>query len=193
MSPSLRITVSLCLLLLLSACGTTPKGNTQAIHSDFVPAGSLRVAQVFYVATRAEFVSGGDPTAYNAVRASGIADEDLVDGTIVAARIYCCGGPTRESSSEYANRRVLYVPKHLKLQSGDFVEFKVGRPSVNDDGGRPNTVIRVVAKQGDQPERCWWDPRNDRLWGRVVYCDWMSAAGWVKQGGISPAWHKPAP
>lgn len=192
MSTPLRITASLCLLLLVSACGTTPTGQTQAIHSDFVPAGSLRVAQVFFVATRAEFVSGGDPTAYNAVRASGISDDDLVDGTIVAARIYCCGGPTRESSSEYANRRVLYVPKHLKLESGDFVEFKVGRPSVNDDGGRPNTVIRVVAKQGDRPESCWWDPRNDRLWLRVVYCDWMSKEGWVKQGGINPAWHKPA-
>lgn len=88
--------------------------------------------------------------------------------------------------------RVLHVPRPLKLELGDFVEFKVGRPPENDDGGRLNTVTRVVAKQGDKLESCWWDPRNDRLWQRVVYCDWMSKEGWVKQGGVSPAWYKPA-
>jgi hypothetical protein len=124
---------------------------------------------------------------YKTILAAGIADSDLTDGSMVQVRIYCCGGP-----AEYRNSLFLYVPKPLKLEREDFVEFKVGRSPEKNDGGRLNTVTRVVAKQGDKPESCWWDPRNDKLWQRVAYCDWMSKEGWVKQGGVSPAWYKPA-
>lgn len=187
MSTPLRITASSCLLFLVSGCGTTPTG-----YSDYVPAESLRVGEVIYVATRAQIVSPSEAGAYKAIRASGIADSDLVDGSIVFVRIYCCGGYSEKSRRDNADSRVLYVPKSPKLELGDFVEYKVGRPPENNDGGRFNTVTRVVAKQGDKPESCWWDPRNPRLWQRVAYCEWMSKEGWVKQGGISPAWYKPA-
>ena len=188
MSTPLRITLSLCLLFLVSGCATGP----HRYYSDFVPAESLHVGQVFHVHTRADFVSASEAAAYNVIRAGGVADSDLVDGSMVQARIYCCGGLSKASSAEYASSLMLYVPNGLKLELGDFVEFKVGRPPENDVGGRLNTVTRVVAKQGDKPERCWWDPRNDKLWLRVAYCEWMSKEGWVKQGGINPAWHKPA-
>ncbi len=190
MSTPLRINAFLWSLFLVSGCGTAPKGA--GLYSDFVPTESLRVAQVFYVATRAELDHPREAEAYKAIRAAGIADSDLVDGSVVMARIYCCGGPSKQSSAEYADARVLHVPKPIKLELGDFVEFRVGRQPENNDGGRLNTVTRVVAKQGDNPESCWWDPRNDKLWLRVAYCEWMSTEGWVKQGGMSPAWYKPA-
>ena len=61
------------------------------------------------------------------------------------------------------------------------------------DGGRINTVTRVVSKRGEDPASCWWDPRNDSLWMRVPFCEWMPKEGWIKQGGTSPAWLKPGP
>lgn len=173
MSTPLRIIALLCLLFLVSGCMTTPP----RFHADVVPAGSLRVAQVTHVATRAQLVNPGEALAYKTIRAAGIADSDLVDGSVVMARIYCCGGLSKEQSSEFQDRRVLYVPKDLTAEVGDFVEIKVGRPPANGDGGRLNTVTRVVAKKGDKPESCWWDPRNEKLWLRVPYCEWMSKEG----------------
>jgi hypothetical protein len=174
------------LILFVPACSTQPL----RIQSDVVPAGSLRVAQVVLIAKREDVLK---VEAYKGILAAGVADSDLVDGSVVMARIYCCGGITQEMSAEHSNRRMLYVPKDLKVELADFVEVKVGRPPGNGDGGSLNTVTRVVAKQGDKPESCWWDPRDDKLWLRVPYCEWMSKEGWVKQGGISPAWYRPAP
>jgi len=174
------------LLPFLPACATPPL----RIQSDFVPTGSLRVAQVIMIAQREDILKS---EAYKNIIAAGVADSDLVDGSLAMARVYCCGGMTKELSSEYANRRMLYVPKDLRVGLGDFVEVKVGRPPENGDSGRLNTVTRVVAKYGDKPETCWWDPRDDKLWLRVPYCEWMPKEGWVKQGGTNPAWFKPAP
>jgi hypothetical protein len=183
--PRITLTVFLALLF-LPACSTPPL----RIHSDVVPTGSLRVAQVIAIAKR-EDISKLD--AYKAILAAGIADSDLVDGSVVMARIYCCGGPTLELSAEYSNRRMLYVPKDLRVGVEDFVEVKVGRPPEHGDGGRLNIATRVVAKHLDRPETCWWEPRNEKLWLRVPYCEWMPKEGWVKQGGISPAWFKATP
>ena len=181
MSTPLRITVSLCSLFLVSGCGTGP----HRYYSDVVPADSLRVAQVSHLFARADFVSPSAAEGYKTIRAAGIADSDLVDGSMVQVRLFCCGGPDQGTL-------IVYVPKPLKVESGDFVEIKVGRLPAKDDAPRLNTVTRVVGNQADKPESCWWDPRNDRLWQRVTYCDWMEKEGWVKQGGTTPAWFKPA-
>jgi hypothetical protein len=158
------------------------------IQSDDVPAGSLRVAQVIGIAKRADILK---LEAYKTILAAGVSDSDLVDGSILMSRIYCCGGPTQEISSEYVHRRMLYVPKHMDIGLGDFVEVRVGRPPEQGDNGRLHTVTRIVAKYGAQPEACWWDPKNDKLWLRIAYCEWMPKEGWVKQGGLNPAWYKP--
>ena len=171
--------------LFFAACSTPPL----RIQSDDVPSGSLRVAQVMAIAKRQEIL-GSD--TYREIIAAGIADADINDGSVVIARIYCCGGITKELSSERLSARILYVPQGKKVESGDFVEVKVGRPPEHGDGGRLNTVTRVVAKYGDKPEVCWWEPRDPRLWLRYPYCEWMPREGWVKQEGISPAWFKPA-
>ncbi len=185
MSTPFRIIILvITLLTFLPACSTPPL----RIQSDVVPVGSLRVAQVAGIASREDILKAD---IYKSIIAVGIPDADLVDGSVVITRIYCCGGMTQELSSEYLNRTMLYVPKGLKVSLGDFVEVKVGRPPEHGDNGRINTVTRVVAKYGEKQESCWWDPRNDKLWLRVPYCEWMPKEGWIKQDGINPAWFKP--
>ena len=108
---------------------------------------------------------------YEAVKTTGISDADIVDGTVVAVRIFCCGGITKQSSSEVSNSLFLYVPKDVEVGIGDIVEFLVGHVA---EGGTPaliNSVTRVVQKSGKDEGTCWWDPKNDRLWLRVLYCD----------------------
>ena len=173
-------------LVMLTACSSPPL----RIQSGDVPAASLRVAQVIAVANRQDIVN---TEAYKAIIAAGVADADIQDGSVVMMRIYCCGGMSQELSSEFVHRKMAYVPKGMKLEPGDFVEIKVGRPPERGDGGRLNTVIRVVGTRTDSRESCWWEPKNDKLWLRVPYCDWMPAEGWVKQGGLNPAWFKPVP
>jgi len=183
--PYLQKVLAALSVTLIAACSAPPL----RIQSDLVPAGSLRVAQVMHITKRAEITNSD---MYKSIIATGISDSELIDGSVVVARIYCCGGISDELSSEFRHRRMLYVPKSIKVELGDFVEVKVGRPPENGDSGLLNMVTRVVAKQGESHESCWWDPNNPRLWLRVPYCEWMPKEGWVSQGGLYPAWYKPA-
>ena len=185
MASQYRIVALLMSLTSLTSCSAPPL----RIQSDDVPPGSLRVSQVIAIAQREQI---RQLDAYQGIIAAGIPDSDLVDGSVVMARIYCCGGPTEETSAEYTGRRMLYVPRGLTVELDDFVEVRVGRPPEHGDGGRLNTVTRVVARKNDQAKHCWWEPKNDKLWLRTPYCEWMPQEGWVKQGGLSPAWFKPA-
>jgi hypothetical protein len=176
-------------LFILTSCSTPLR-----IQSDFVPVGSLRVAQVMAIAKRTEIVQMKE--VYNAIIASGVNDSEIVDGSVVVARVYCCGGISEDFSSEVVNARMLFIPRGLNVARGDMVEVRTGRPPKNEDAGLLNTVTRVVEKYEENKNiwNCWWDPKNDRLWLRVLYCNWMLKEGWVKQGGTYPAWFKaPAP
>ena len=86
---------------------------------------------------------------------------------------------------------MLYVPKGLNVALDDIVEVRVGRPPEKGDAGLLNIVTRIVQRYEAGKEDCWWDPKNDRLWLRVLYCDWMPREGWIEQGGLDPAWYKP--
>jgi hypothetical protein len=179
------------LFLFLALLAVTGCSNNLRIHSDFVPAGSLRLAQVMVLGKRAEIVQARP--LFDAILASGIPDSEIVDGSVVMARIFCCGGLTDNLSSEKVNSLILYVPKEVTVARGDIVEVRVGRPPEKGDAGKVHLVTRVVQKYGGNEERCWWDPKDDRLWLRVLYCDWMPHEGWIKQGGTNPAWYKLAP
>lgn len=172
---------------LLNACATPPPRT----HADLVPAGSLRVGQVIQAGTRDEILGAAELMVQ--LRASGVTDDEIVDGSVIVARIYCCGGVSKEMSAEYEERRVMFVPNGQQAAQGDFVEYRVGIPPSPGEVGRFNTLTRVVARYGDVAAGCWWEPKDDRLWLRVAYCDWMEKEGWIKQGGISPAWFKPTP
>jgi len=173
----------------LASCATYSSQSEWRIQSDVVPVGSLRLAQVMSVGRRSDVVES--PDLYRILEASGIDDSDIVDGSIIVARIYCCGGLTEKSSSEVHEARGIYVPRNLHVDVGDIVEMRVGRPPQNGDRGLLNSVTRVVMKRGQDDSSCWWDPRDDRLWLRILYCSWMPEQGWTKQGGIHPAWFKP--
>jgi hypothetical protein len=158
-------------------------------YEDYVPAGSLHLSQVIAVATRDQIVKMKQ--LYEAVKTMQVDDADITDGRVVAARIFCCGGLTKESSSEVRNSLFLYVPKGMDVGLGDIVELRVGHVA---EGGQPalmNAITRVVQKSGNDDGACWWDPKNESLWQRVLYCEWMPKEGWIKQGGMGPAWFKP--
>ena len=128
---------------------------------------------------------------YNAIISTGIRDSEIVDGSVAVARVYCCGGLTKDFSSEKVDARMLYIPRGLDVAPGDIVEVKVGNPPEKGGPGSLNIVTRVVQKYGSDDANCWWDPKDDSLWLRVLYCSWMPSEGWVRQGGVSPAWFKP--
>jgi len=184
--PNLLIFFFLVNLLLLSSCATP----TLKIQSDFIPSDSLRLAQVMAIGKRSYVVQA--KPVYDAIIANGIPDSEIVDGSVVVARIYCCGGITESISSEVANARMLYVPKGIDVDLGDIVEVRSGNPPNKENSGKLNKVTRVVQKADENDGHCWWDPKNDELWLRVLYCDWMPNEGWIKQNGINPAWFKPA-
>lgn len=177
---SLLIAWIMYLVLIMTGCS-----SSLPIHSDFaVPDDSLRLAQVVEIEKRSLVVE--KKKLYEALIASGVGDTNIADGSIVVARIYCCGG-----SGEEALVIIVYVPNGVHVAVGDIVELRTGHPPERGEVGSLNTVTRVVQKHGDIGNNCWWEPKDNRLWLRVLYCDWMPKEGWVKQGGFSPAWYRP--
>jgi len=166
--------------MLMTGCS-----SSLAIHSDFVvPDDSLRLAQVMEIEPRALVVQ--TEKVYEAIRASGVRDSDITDGSIIVARIFCCGG-----MAEKTNAIIVYVPTGINVALGDIVEVRIGHSPEKRDLSSLNTITRVVQTKEINEGNCWWDPKNDRLLLRVLYCDWMPKEGWIKQGGISPAWYRP--
>jgi len=168
--------------VLLASCAGT--GGLR-IQNDFLPEGSLRLAQVVHVGSRDQIVEV--KILHDALLASGVKDAEISDGSVVLARIFCCGNPMAAEQE-----MMLYVPPGIGVAIGDIVEVKSGRPPANGDAGRLNTVTRARQASGDGATSCNWVPPNARLWGRVLYCDWMPGEGWIEQGGINKAWFKPA-
>jgi hypothetical protein len=184
----LSIVCSVCAGMLLVSCAAPLR-----IQSDFVPPGSLRLAQVTAIAKRSEILEIKDLVAV--LKASGVNDADIVDGSVVMARIYCCGGVTLESSAEVVNARMMYVPKGVTVGLADVVEVRTALSPAGGITGALNTVTRVVQRY-EENGPCRWDPDDESLWQRVIYCDWMPQEGWIRQEGLNPAWYKaptPAP
>ena len=170
------------------ACTLPPNmpltSKTSPWHAQAVPDGSLRVAEVMHVASREELLKSG--WHREVLNKAGIGDEQLQDGSAVWGRVQCCGGPNEQQTAIYA-----FVPSGITVGEGDIVEVWSGQMVTEDDplGPWPNTVTRVVSKATNGP--CRWTPDDPKLWGRVLYCDWMSAEAWSKQSGIADYWIKP--
>lgn len=78
---------------------------------------------------------------------------------------------------------------------GDVVEVSVGYvPSKKERKrgatGRVNRAVAVRDNIDADVGACRWDPPNDALWMRVLYCDWMLGEGWERRGGLLPGWYK---
>ena len=157
-------------VLAMSACSTGKMGEMNTLHA----------GQVVSVKTRSDIL--GNKATRDALIEAGVAESEVADGNVILVRLMCCGGPSVSNAHGFYNPS----PQTLRLRVGDIVELNLGGSS------QVNTVTRVLqgADQTDGP--CWWDPKNDALWRRVVYCEWMSKEGWQKQEGTYTGWYKPA-
>jgi len=175
-----RVGVCLGALALLTACAATPPAW---LPPSGAPAGALTLAQVMIRVTR-DTVLNSQPLS-GVLLASGINQSEIRDGSIAAGRVICCGGPTEADTA-----MVFYVPEALPTEVGDIVEVKLGRvPEKAGDVGTVNRATRVVQKGTGSGGACRWEPPNPRLWGRVLYCDWMPSEGWVQEGPSPVTYH----
>ena len=148
-------------------------------------AGALRLAQVMLTATREQILKL--TTQREHLLASGLQDSDFKDGSLAMGRVYCCHPSTDEGTAVW-----FYVPPDAPVTPGDIVVIRMGRESTKQDPGKVNVLIEVRQKAGASESHCSWDPPNDTLWRRVLYCDWMPAEGWTLKKGGDKTWLKPA-
>lgn len=148
-------------------------------------AGGLRMAQVIGLATQAEIDSLGKTKEI--LLASGLKETDLKAGSLAMGRVYCCHPPTDSGTALW-----FYVPPDMPVNVGDLVVLRMGRVGTKMDPGAINTVTEVREKQGIADSKCSWEPRNETLWHRLLYCSWMPAEGWVHTKGFYDTWLKPA-
>ena len=155
-----------------------------------LPQGSHILTMVVQLASRQETLATGEDGALGSLHRHGIRDEDIADGSVAVGFVYCCGGKVSRDTMW-----VFYVPPEFHLAVGDVVELEVGKPE-NKKHAEPGVINRVVQVREsfkDETGSCRWDPEDERMWARILYCDWMKSEGWKYKGGLSKTWYKPAP
>jgi hypothetical protein len=140
--------------------------------------GTLHAGEVVQVLTRDDIL--GSQEIHESLNKSGVIDSAITDGSVVVVRLFCCGPPNTSNPHGALN------PQALPLKEGDVVEFLL------PGGSNVNSVTRVLQHPSDIQPACSWQPKDENLWRRVLYCDWMPQKGWVKQEGIIAGWYKPA-
>ena len=171
----------ICLPWAVTSAGTSklyPPGKDQA--------GTLRLAQVMRTATREEILKL--TTQRQHLLDSGLKDSDFQDGSLAMGRVCCCHPSTEEETAMW-----FYVPPDKPVNPGDIVEIRMGRESSKKDPGRVNVLVEIRQKKDASESHCSWDPPNNSLWRRVLYCDWMPAEGWTLKKGAYNTWLKRAP
>ncbi len=180
---SVKLACLVSALLLTAACATTSR-----FHPMHVPDNSLRLAQAMRVAPGSAMTVPAERPIYDILTASGLSDEQIRSGSIAAARVYCCGGPNEKGESI-----LFFIPAEIKVETGDIVQVRVGRSPSGKESGSINMATQVVQKKGTENGQCWWDPPQQGLWRRVLFCNGLKEDGWVKQTGLHDVWYKPAP
>ena len=142
-------------------------------------AGTLHAGGVVEVLTRKDILASQG--IHESLIGSGVADSAITDGSVVIVRTLCCGSPNT------SNPHGMFNPLGLTIHVDDVVEFLWA------GGSAVNSVTRVLQPAGLVDGPCWWDPKDEKLWRRVMYCNWMPQQGWVKQEGqMVIGWYKPA-
>lgn len=164
--------------------------SVAALAADPHPPGTRVAAMVVQVASLDELMASGDQGMLGRLREHGIADEELSDGSVAAGIVYCCGGGISKETM-----LVFYVPLDFRVTVGDVVEVSLGRVPTKKqrkkgDNGAINQALGVRGSFNDDSGTCRWDPENDTLWMRVLYCDWMLPEGWEYRGGLSKGWYR---
>jgi len=173
------------LMMLCLACAVSNAGTSKLYPPSKDEAGALRLAQVMQTATREEILKL--TTQRQHLLASGLQDSDFKDGSLAMGRVYCCHPSTDEGTALW-----FYVPPDAPVQPGDIVVVRMGRESTKKGPGKVNVLVEVRQKKDATDSHCSWDPPDDKLWRRVLYCDWMPAEGWTLKKGAYKTWLKPA-
>jgi hypothetical protein len=165
-----RLLVCATLLCVLSACTTSggKLGEPSTLHA----------AEVVQVLNRTDIL--GSHGIHESLTNGGVSDSAIVDGSVVIVRTSCCGPPMTGNAHGVLNLQ------GVTLHVGDIIEYVI------PGGSSVNTLTRVIQKTGEANSQCWWEPRNEALWRRVMYCSWMPEQGWVQQTGhLIIGWYKP--
>ncbi|MBT8423321.1 MAG: hypothetical protein KJP03_09405 [Gammaproteobacteria bacterium] len=157
-----------------------------------LPEGTHVLVMVVETVSRENIMASGEQGMLGRLHAAGITDADITDGSIAVGIVYCCGGNiSRETAMAF------FVPPEFRTSQGDVVEVRLGRVASKKDlkrgdFGAINHALNVRESFNDETGACRWDPPNEKLWMRVLYCDWMLGEGWQRRGGLSPGWFRPA-
>jgi len=173
------------LFLLVLACTVSSAGTSRLYPPAKDESGALRLTQVMQLATREEILKLGDHLQH--LLASGVKDADLKDGSLAVGRVYCCHPSTEQGTAMW-----FYVPPDVPVKVGDIVEVRMGRESTKTDPGAVNVAVAVRESKDAAAPQCSWDPANERLWTRVLYCSWMPQEGWTLKKGLHNTWLKRA-
>jgi hypothetical protein len=145
--------------------------------------GALRLAQVVELGTRDDILASEDAVRH--LLDSGLKDADIKNGSVALAVVYCCHEPTARR-----NAILFYVPADLPVDPGDIVVVRMGRKASRKDPGTVNVATEIRERSNSPGSRCRWDPPNEQLWMRVLYCDWMPSEGWTFKDGLYKTWLK---
>lgn len=160
-----------CLMALLAFIAINGCAGTSRLYPNGAPEGSLRLVEVNALSLISDVQN--NRAIYEPLAAAGITDANTRYKSIGAGRVYCCGGEMDKAYFHY-----FYIPSGFQVKVGDIVEIKSG--SLPKEGkSTVNTLVRVIQKRDDLTGACRWDP-PDRIYGRILDCDWMLKEGWVK-------------
>ena len=179
--PKLQLTVLFMMLCFASAVSRA--GTSKLYPPSKDEDGSLRLAQIVNVATRQEIL--GLTVQLQHLHESGLKDADLKDGSLAGGRTNCCHPKTEEATSVW-----FYVPPNMPVEPGDIVVVRMGHESTKKDSGTVNVMVEVREKKNAPDSQCSWDPPDDSMWTRVLYCKWMPTEGWTLKKGLWKTWLK---
>jgi hypothetical protein len=173
-------------IVIFSTCAMSSAATSRLYPPNDNETGGLRLVQVVELATRDQILKLGVNLKY--LYASGVKDTDLKDGSVAMAIVYCCHLATEERTAIG-----FYVPPDVQVKVGDLVTVRMGRKQTKKDPGTVNVAVEVREHEDTPTPLCSWNPPNDKLWLRVLYCSWMPAEGWThKKSFLHEAWFKPA-
>ena len=179
-----KLQLTVLFMMIFLPCVVCSAGTSKLYPPSKDEAGALRLAQVIETATREEILKL--TTQRQHLLDSGLKDSDFLDGSLAMGRVYCCHPSTDEGTAMW-----FYVPPDAPAKPGDIVVIRMGRESTKKDPGTVNKLIEVRQKKDARDSHCSWDPPDDKLWRRVLYCDWMPAEGWTLKTGAHKTWLKP--
>lgn len=180
-----KLRLKVLLLMALLTCDVASAGTSRLYPPTKSHTGALRLAKITHIGTREEILKLGDHLQH--LLDSGLKDSDLQDGSVDVGIVYCCHQSTEDGTAMW-----FYVPPNIPVQLGDIAVIRMGRKGDKKDPGQVNTLVEVREKKDAPDSQCSWEPKDNSMWMRVLYCKWMPAEGWTRDNGLYKTWLKRA-